>query len=59
MRRADVERLVDTLEYERAKYRLTRVSDIGLRKRYTEIVRNYEVKYSITTTNILKRTTER
>ena len=47
MRRIDVEKLSDSLEYGRAKYRLTKVKDPELRKRYEEIIRNYEIKYSI------------
>ena len=47
MRTVDVQKLSASLEYGRAKYRLTKVSDPELRKRYQEIVRNYEMKEHI------------
>lgn len=47
MRQVDVQRLSDSLEYGRAKYRLTKVTDPELRKRYEEIVRKYEMREHI------------
>lgn len=47
MRTEDVQRLADSIEYSRAKYRLTKVTDPELRARYTEIVRKYELKQHI------------
>ncbi len=59
MRQVDVQRLSDSLEYGRAKYRLTKVKDPELKKRYEEIVRKYEMKYSNNMVNMLTQQRER
>ena len=45
MRPEILERIIASADYNRAKYRLTRVKDPELRKHYEEVVKNYEEKY--------------
>ncbi len=47
MRQVDVQKLSDSLEYGRAKYRLTKGTDPEGRKRYEEIVRKDEMREQI------------
>ena len=47
MRSEDVQKLSDSIEYSRARYRLTRVTDPELRARCLEIIKKYELKQHI------------
>ena len=47
MRSVDVHKLSDSIEYSRARFRLTRVTDPELRARCMEIIRKYEMKQHI------------
>ena len=47
MRKEDVDKLSESIEYSRARFRLTRVTDPELRARCLEIVRKYELKQHI------------
>ena len=47
MKSADVQKLAESIEYSRAKFRLTRVTDPELRARCMEIVRRYEMRQHI------------
>ena len=47
MRSVDVQKLSDSIEYSRARFRLTRVTDPELRARCMEIIRKYEMKQHI------------
>ena len=45
MRPEELAKLSATIEYGRAKYRLSRVSNPDVRERYEEIVRKYEEEH--------------
>ena len=45
MRPEELAKLSATIEYGRAKYRLSRVSNPDVRERYEEIVREYEEEH--------------